>query len=54
MDSHGDCLYRFALLRVRAPQLAAELVQETFIRGGLRLGKASREGRADAPGSSES
>ena len=31
MDSHGDCLYRYALLRVRAPELAAELVQETFL-----------------------
>ena len=31
MDSHGDCLYRYALLRVRVPELAAELVQETFL-----------------------
>jgi RNA polymerase sigma-70 factor (TIGR02943 family) len=31
LDSHGDCLYRYALLRVRAPELAAELVQETFL-----------------------
>jgi RNA polymerase sigma-70 factor, ECF subfamily len=31
VDSHGDCLYRFALLRVRVPELAAELVQETFL-----------------------
>jgi hypothetical protein len=31
LGSHGDCLYRYALLRVRAPELAAELVQETFL-----------------------
>jgi RNA polymerase sigma-70 factor (ECF subfamily) len=31
MDSHGDCLYRYALLRVRVRELAAELVQETFL-----------------------
>ncbi len=31
LDSHGDCLYRYALLRVRVPELAAELVQETFL-----------------------
>ncbi len=31
MHSHGDCLYRYALLRVRVPELAAELVQETFL-----------------------
>ena len=31
MDSHGKCLYRYALLRVRVPELAAELVQETFL-----------------------
>jgi RNA polymerase sigma-70 factor (ECF subfamily) len=31
MDSHGDCLYRYALLRVRVRELASELVQETFL-----------------------
>ena len=31
VDSHGDCLYRYALLRVRAPELATELVQDTFL-----------------------
>jgi RNA polymerase sigma-70 factor (ECF subfamily) len=31
VDRHGDCLYRYALLRLRAPELAAELVQETFL-----------------------
>jgi len=28
---HGDCLYHFALVRLRAPELAADLVQETFL-----------------------
>jgi RNA polymerase sigma-70 factor (ECF subfamily) len=31
VDEHGDFLYRFALLRLRAPDLAADLVQETFL-----------------------
>jgi RNA polymerase sigma-70 factor, ECF subfamily len=31
VNRHGDCLYRYALLRVRAPELATELVQETFL-----------------------
>jgi RNA polymerase sigma-70 factor, ECF subfamily len=31
VDRHGDCLYRFALLRLRAPDLAADVVQETFV-----------------------
>ena len=32
MDSHGDCLHRYALLHsMRVPELAAELVQETFL-----------------------
>jgi RNA polymerase sigma-70 factor (ECF subfamily) len=31
VDRHGDCLYRYALLRLRAPELATELVQETFL-----------------------
>ena len=30
MDRYGDRLYRYALLRVRRPDLAADLVQETF------------------------
>jgi RNA polymerase sigma-70 factor, ECF subfamily len=33
VDRHGDCLYRYALLRLRAPDLAADLVQETFLEG---------------------
>jgi len=28
---HGDCLYRYALARLRGPELAADLVQETFL-----------------------
>ena len=31
VDLHGDCLYRYALLRLRAPDVAAEIVQETFL-----------------------
>jgi RNA polymerase sigma-70 factor (ECF subfamily) len=30
VDRYGDRLYRYALLRVRRPDLAADLVQETF------------------------
>ncbi len=46
MDSHGDCLYRYALLRVRVPELAAELLQETFLealRGWGRFAGRSSE-----------
>lgn len=31
VDDHGDALYRFALLRVRDPHSAEDLVQDTFI-----------------------
>jgi RNA polymerase sigma-70 factor (TIGR02943 family) len=31
VDDHGDCLYRFALVRVRRPELAEDLVQETLL-----------------------
>jgi RNA polymerase sigma-70 factor (ECF subfamily) len=31
VDQHGDVLYRYALLRVRQSEPAAELVQETFL-----------------------
>ncbi len=31
VDEHGDCLYRYALLRVRKPELAQDLVQETLL-----------------------
>ena len=31
VDDHGDCLYRFALTRVRKEELAEDLVQETLL-----------------------
>jgi RNA polymerase sigma-70 factor (TIGR02943 family) len=31
VDEHGDCLYRYALVRVRTPEAAQDLVQETFL-----------------------
>jgi RNA polymerase sigma-70 factor (ECF subfamily) len=31
VEDHGDILYRFALLRVKDPHVAEDLVQETFI-----------------------
>lgn len=31
VDGHGDCLYRYALLRVRNPEVAMDLVQETLL-----------------------
>ena len=31
LDRHGDSLYRFALLRVRNPSTAEDLVQETLL-----------------------
>ena len=31
VENHGDFLYRFALLRVRNPDTAEDLVQETFL-----------------------
>lgn len=31
VDEHGDCLYRYALARVRAPEHAEDLVQETLL-----------------------
>jgi len=31
VDEHGDCLYRYALLRVRKPEVAEDLVQETLL-----------------------
>lgn len=47
VDEHGDALYRFALLRVRDPDLAADLVQDTFLSGikafpGFRGGSTIR------------
>jgi RNA polymerase sigma-70 factor (ECF subfamily) len=31
VEEHGDCLYGFALARVRKPEVAEDLVQETLI-----------------------
>ena len=31
VDRHGDVMYRYALLRLRSPELAADVVQETFL-----------------------
>jgi len=31
LGRHGDGLYRYALLRLRSPELAADIVQETFL-----------------------
>jgi RNA polymerase sigma-70 factor (TIGR02943 family) len=31
VDDHGDCLYRYALMRVRTPEVAQDLVQEAFL-----------------------
>jgi RNA polymerase sigma-70 factor (ECF subfamily) len=31
VDRYGDSLYRYAILRLRAPDLAADVVQETFL-----------------------
>ena len=31
VDDHGDAMFRFAVLRVRDPELAEELVQESFV-----------------------
>ena len=31
VDRYGDCLYRHAMLRLRSPEIAADLVQETFL-----------------------
>lgn len=39
VDDHGDVLYRFALLRVRDPHIAEDLVQETLISALEGLGR---------------
>ena len=44
LDRHGDCLYRMAFLRVGDPDIASELVQETFL-AALRS-KGSFSGRS--------
>lgn len=41
VDLHGSALFRFALLRVRDPSIAEDLVQETFLAAlGARAGFA--------------
>lgn len=44
VDRYGDCMYRYALLRLRSPELAADVVQETFLEA-LRV-KDSFTGRS--------
>jgi len=41
VDDHGDCLYRYALLRVRHPEVAEDLVQETLC-AAIRVYKGFR------------
>ena len=44
VDDHGDCLYRYALARVRKPEIAEDLVQETLlaaVRGYEKFGGRS-------------
>jgi RNA polymerase sigma-70 factor (ECF subfamily) len=46
VDDHGDCLYRYALVRVRTPEVAQDLVQEAFLaalRSWDRIGDRSSE-----------
>jgi RNA polymerase sigma-70 factor (ECF subfamily) len=46
VDEHGDCLYRFALMRVRKEEVAEDLVQETLlvaVRTQERFGGRSSE-----------
>ncbi len=31
VDEHGECLYRFALMRVRKPEIAEDLVQDSLL-----------------------
>ena len=38
VEEHADCLYRYALLRVRRPETAEDLVQETFFVAVRTLG----------------
>ena len=45
VDRHGDSLYRYAFLRLRAPDLAADVVQETFLEA-IRA-RESFEGRSN-------
>jgi RNA polymerase sigma-70 factor (TIGR02943 family) len=46
VDDHGECLYRYALVRVRKAEVAEDLVQETFlaaVRGYEQFGGRSSE-----------
>src|SRR5213076_84934 len=46
VDDHGECLYRYALVRVHKPEVAEDLVQETFlagVRGYEKFGARSSE-----------
>ena len=46
VDYHGECLYRYALVRVRKPEVAEDFVQETFlanVRGYEKFGGRSLE-----------
>jgi RNA polymerase sigma-70 factor (ECF subfamily) len=47
VDEHGDALFRFAILRVKDPELAGDLVQDTFLsalkaKEGFRGGSSLR------------
>jgi len=46
LDEHGDCLFRYALVRVRKREVAEDLVQETLLaamRGREKFGGRSSE-----------
>ena len=40
---HGDCLYRYALVRVRKPEMAEDLVQETLLAAVRNRGGFNRQ-----------